>query len=504
MEPLVEISAGKLRGRREPPGVEVFRGIPYAASPTGPRRFRRPVPAEPWGGVLDASRFGPAPMQSVSSIYAGGLPGNRVADVSEDCLTVNVWTPGRSGSRPVMVWVFGGAYLTGGSAIGTYDGARLALEQDVVVVSFNYRMGALGFLLVEGGDSNCGLRDQLAALRWVRDNIAAFGGDPANVTGFGESAGAGSLLHLLACPDAAGLLDRAVLQSPGVDHTLVADQAGAVTRAVMEAAGADRPGRLWDMPPEAVLAAQEAALPGLVATVGSMPLHPVVDGDFLPGKPGTGFAAPGVDLLVSWTAEEMRLYPDPRADEGGRPLLARWLRRLITAGTGADPGESGTARLLDFYAPAGTGADIWAAIQTDCVMRLPARRVALRHAAAVAAAGSGRRTHVAQFDWGAEGGPWRRGAFHAIDLPFTFGTLDRAGWLEFLGAAGPDDRGAGRVARAHMQAWGAFARTGDPGWAGYPDEVLRFDADPAPGPDPLAAAARAWAGLWSDDGPVPA
>ncbi len=502
MEPLVEIATGRVRGRREPPGVQVFRGIPYASAPVGHRRFRRPDPVEPWGGVLDAGKFGSAPMQSVSSIYAGGLPANRVGAVSEDCLTADVWTPGPSGRRPVMVWVFGGAYLTGWSGIETYDGARLAAEQDVVVVSFNYRMGAFGFLAVEGGDPNCGLRDQLAALRWVRWNISAFGGDPDNITVFGESAGAGSVLHLLGSPAAAGAAARAVLQSPGVDHTLTAEQAASVTRAVMDAAGADRAGRLWELPAAAIVAAQEAALPSLMASVGSMPFHPVVDGDFLPSKPGVGFGAPEVDLMVSWTAEEMRLYPNRRADEGGRPVLLKWLRRIISARTGADPGEAEAARLLDFYAPAGSGADIWAAIQTDCVMRLPARRVALSHADAAAAAGSGRRTYVSQFDWGAEGGAWRRGAFHAIDLPFTFGTLDRGGWLEFLGAAGPDDRGARKLADIHMRAWASFARTGDPGWPGFPDAAFRMGHEPATGPDPLAEAARAWDGLWSDDGPV--
>ena len=502
MEPLVEIDAGRVRGRWEPPGVQVFRGIPYASAPIGTRRFRSPHPVEPWPGTLRADRFGPAPMQSVSSIYAGGLPANRVGEVSEDCLTANVWSPGPGAGRPVMVWVFGGAYLTGGSAIETYDGARLAAEQDVVVVSFNYRMGALGFLAVEGGDANCGLRDQLAALRWVRRNISAFGGDPGNVTVFGESAGAGSLLHLLCCPEATGATDRVVLQSPGVEHTLDLEQARTVTRAVMEAAGVDRPGRLWDLPAAAIVAAQEAALPSLLASVGSMPLHPVVDGEFLPAEPGSGFRAPDVDLLISWTAEEMRLYPNARADEGGPPVLLKWLRRMISTRTGVDPGEAEASRLLDFYLPAGTGADMWAAIQTDRVMRLPARRMALAHVAAVAAADSGRRTYVAQFDWGAEGGAWRRGAFHAIDLPFTFGTLGRGGWLEFLGAAGPDDRGARNLADVHMREWAAFARTGEPGWPEFPVAVFRMDEEPAVGPDPLAGAARAWEGLWSDDGPV--
>jgi carboxylesterase type B len=148
--------------------------------------------------------------------------------------------------------------------------------------------------------------------------------------------------------------------------------------------------------------------------------------------------------------------------------------------------------VVEFYSDAGGGPDVWAAVQTDSLMRLPARRVA---------SFPGVRPHVAQFDWGATGGDWRRGAFHAVDLPFSFGTLDRCGWLEFLGAAGADDRGAHRLAEAHMAAWAAFARSGDPGWGRFPGEVMRFDAEPWRGGDPLVEAAAVWDGLWPADGP---
>lgn len=491
-----ELSLGRIRGLRTDSGVEVYRGIPYAAPPIGPLRFRAPAPPAPWPDERDATVGGPSPVQSGSSMFSGTIPGNRVERADEDCLTVDVWTPSaRDGRRrPVLVWICGGAFLTGGSAVETYDGEALAASQDVVVVSVNYRMGALGFLWLDGGDSNCGLRDQMAALRWVARHAAAFGGDPANVTVFGESAGAGSILHFLPAAAREGLVRRAIIQSAGVEHSQTRTDAEMVRQAVMDAAGLRRDAELWDLPWPALLEAQERALPGLMASVGSLPFHPVVDGDVVPAKPGLSWEVPGVDVLFSWTAEEMRLYPDPRADE--RPSLLRRIRGLIEKRTGADPGEAAAGRLADFYADRGTGADVWAAVQTDALMLLPARRVALSHASV-----DGSSTHVASFDWGATGGDWRRGAFHAIDLPFSFGTLDRCGWLEFLGAAGADDRGARRLADLHMAAWGAYARTGDPGWGPFPAEVMHFDSECSVTGDPLIDAAAAWEGLWSADGP---
>ena len=205
--PIAETSTGRVQGRLERPvgggpPVRVFRGIPYAAPPTGKARFRPPEPAAPWAGTLDAGSFGPSSMQVTTGPFSGTIPCNEVTDVSEDCLTLNVWTPdGDVSGLPVLLWIYGGAFLIGGTSIETYDGALLAAEQEIVVVSANYRVGALGFLWLgdHGGElidatANCGLLDQLAAAKWVQANIAAFGGDGANVTVFGESAGAGSLV----------------------------------------------------------------------------------------------------------------------------------------------------------------------------------------------------------------------------------------------------------------------------------------------------------------------
>lgn len=428
-------------------------------------------------------------------MFSGGLPGNFVGPVSEDCLTVDIWAPRDAANRPVLVWICGGAFLTGGSVVETYDGRALAERHGLVVVSVNYRLGAFGFLWPGGGDPNCGLRDQLAALRWVALHIGPFGGDPGNVTVFGESAGAGSILHILPVIARERLARRAILQSAGVEHTQTAADAGRVKAAVMKAAGLTDEADLWRLPAGRLLDAQEQALPELMATVGAMPFHPVVDGDVVAGKPGVSLSAPGLDLLISWTAEEMRLYPDHAADDPAR--LRKRIRALIERRAGTPPDDGVVDHLLWYYGELGTGADIWAGVQTDCLMRLPARRVALS-----ADAGA---VHLAQFDWGATGGEWRRGAFHAIDLPFSFGTLDRAGWLEFLGAAGPDDRRARQVADDHMAAWAAYAATGDPGWPAIgstADAVRRFDVTPEVTDDPLAGAAELWEGIWPADGPA--
>src|SRR6202161_3916436 len=179
----VVTTAGTVRGSRERAGrsartISVFRGVPYAAPPLAALRFKAPHPVEPWSGVRDAVQAAPSPMQSTSSPFSGVIPGNLVGAVSEDCLTVDIWSPANPGDNlPVLVWVYGGAYLTGGSTLVTYDGSTLAADHGVVVVSVNYRLGAMGFLWLGGerAPANRGLGEQLGALQWVRDNVAAFG-----------------------------------------------------------------------------------------------------------------------------------------------------------------------------------------------------------------------------------------------------------------------------------------------------------------------------------------
>ncbi len=220
---LAHTTVGDLRGTVEG-GVAVWRGVPYAQQPDGQRRFAAPAPLLPWTGVRDAVEHGPLPLQS-RSLVAGDRHDPKIRD--EACLTLTVWSADVSGSLPVMVWIPGGAFLTGAGQLQHYNGSRLAANGNVVVVNVTYRVGVFGGFelgdLGEGFDDNLCLRDQLAALAWVRDNIAGFGGDPDRVTVFGESAGATSVLALLASPAADGLFGRAIVQSPALP--LIADRA---------------------------------------------------------------------------------------------------------------------------------------------------------------------------------------------------------------------------------------------------------------------------------------
>ena len=220
-DPIARTSAGEVRGRRED-GLDVFRGIPFAEPPVGGLRFAAPQPAPPWAGVRDAVEFGPPPPQDVGS-FRDRLPPDWDPMAGErsrpgDWLTVNVWTPlaSAASARPVIVWIYGGAYKVGSADSPGYDAQRIARDGDVVVVTFNYRVGIEGFAVIDGAPANRGLLDQVAALEWARDNIAAFGGDPGLVTVAGESAGAGCVAALLAMPRADGLFRRAIVASmPG-------------------------------------------------------------------------------------------------------------------------------------------------------------------------------------------------------------------------------------------------------------------------------------------------
>ncbi len=228
-EPIVKVRSGAVRGRYEQ-GVATFKGIPFAVPPVGRWRFAAPVPPPSWDGVREAKAFSPTPPQGDSSSRV--LPGLDLRPLfgegwrrGEDYLTLNVWTPDPdTQGLPVMVFIYGGAFVAGASSTPLYDGTRFARD-GVVLVSFNYRLGVEGFLPLNGGETNVGLRDQIAALTWVQDNIAAFGGDPNTVTIFGESSGALSVDTLLAVPSATGLFRRAISQSGGAQHTVSIEQA---------------------------------------------------------------------------------------------------------------------------------------------------------------------------------------------------------------------------------------------------------------------------------------
>jgi para-nitrobenzyl esterase len=431
----------------------VARGITYATAP----RFGAPEPVAFDAARTDSTRFGPAAPQALDGPLGEIVPGMNVRDTDEhSCLTLNLWAPeARDGApRPVLVWFHGGSFVIGASSQAVYDGTLLASEQDVVVVSANYRLGAFGFLDARpfGGLANCGVRDAVCALEWVRDNIALFGGDPARVVAFGESAGGGLVLHAISSPEARGLVAGAIVQSGATFATLDTERAAIVRAALLEAAGVTDGAALFDLSADDLVKAQSAAMASLLGTVGMMPFHPMVDGDLLPATPVDALAngvAGEVALVAGTTADEMRLFVDMSGEPPPRDRLVRRAARYLAAD------EVTAGRVVDHYATALSTADtreIWRAIFGDNEMQVPCRAVLDAHAAHGP-------TFTYEFTWQ---GP-DVGSCHGIDIPFVFGNFVE-GWDAFTGL--DDD---GRALSAAMRAaWAEFARGGDPGWPAYP------------------------------------
>ncbi len=485
-EPQARTTAGAVRGRAEG-GLAVFRGIPFAQPPTGPARFAAPQPVTPWDGVRDATAFGTPPPQS--SVF-GPAP----VPASDDWLTLNVWTPAAdpAARRPVLVWIYGGAYKVGSAEIPAYDGSRLAREGDLVLVTFNYRTGMEGFAHLDGAPANRGLLDQVAALTWVRDNIAAFGGDPAEVTVFGQSAGGGSVASLLAMPRAAGLFRRAIAQSvPGLYYSppLAADIAAAIAAELgLRATVAD----LSAVDPVRLVAAGDAVDRklsqyedrwGQVALTDT-PFAPVVDGDVLPVTPWAALAAGAardVPLIVGHTRDEARLGL-VMSGQLGKISEEQAGKRLRVLGPGPDGEQAYRAAFPDASAER-----LYELIQNDWVFRMPTLQLAEAQTAAGGVAYLYELACPAPFNGGI------LGACHGLDGPLVFGNLEGglAGRL-----IGPPPFPAAEERSAQFRtAWTRFAATGDPGWPAYdPRERLTrvFDIPPAVVPYPAETSRRLW------------
>ena len=476
MDGVVTVTGGRVRGLWRDDQWS-FSGVPFARSPEGPLRWRPPQPPLTWEGVRDATSFGPMAPQVVT---AGGLtmPSDPDADDprSEDCLTLNIWTrripenptvvPGAG--RPVMVWIHGGGFTSGSGSVFLYRGDHLVRNGDVVVVTINYRLGALGFLGHRGlGDpdgfiGNWGLHDQVAALAWVRDHIALFGGDAGNVTLFGESAGAFSVAALMSAPAAAGLFRRAIVQSGGV-HVHSVDEAERAADRLAAALGVPACTRetFVSIPFADLLAATEeiAALqpdPGLIP----LPFLPVVDGVFLPEHPlaavGHG-AACGVDLLIGTNRDELTLFAL------GRPELAALDEEGVVGWTANAMPDVPSEELVETYRKVRSsrheGTDPHAlviALGSDGVFRWPS----LQLAAAQAAHGAG--TYVYLFEWECPAFGGVLGSCHALELPFVFGVVHVPAVQMFTGAGS----GVATLSAQMQRAWLAFAESGDPAHGG--------------------------------------
>lgn len=470
--PIARAPFGTVRGV-EKDGVASFRGIPFGASTAGGGRWKRSRPWEPTADELDATAFGPACPQNTGGMEA--LLGGDEAGNSEDCLRLNVFTPASDdGHRPVMVWIHGGAFVSGSGHVAWYNGTSLA-RRDTVVVTINYRLGALGYLNLEGlglGDAfpdtgNLGLLDQIDALRWVRDNITAFGGDPANVTIFGESAGAMSIGTLLGAPEARGLFHKAVLQSGAAEHLRDREQATAVAEQFVEAAGTGADAeRLASLDVAAVLEAQAKVGMDGVAVDLAMPWEPMVDGRHVPERPldqvVRGELA-DVPMMVGTTLEEMRLFQllVPALGQMDDDKLLRWFTRAFGTADAATQAIEVYRLRLGASTPA---PSVWAAGATDAVFRMPAVRLAERQSAHQA------QTFMYLFAYRSPAFGGMLGSSHALEIPFVFDNLDAGGVAMFTGPIEPPLRS---LAKAMADAWAAFAHTGTPaaadlpGWAPY-------------------------------------
>lgn len=421
----------------------------------------------PWTGIREANAFGVSPPQPVDplSVRLGLLAEH---SQGEDCLSLNVFAPDSSevAARPVMVWLHGGAFLTGTAAGPAYDASRLARDGDVVVVTLNYRVGALGFLGL--GEPNLGLQDQVAALRWVADEIASFGGDPENVTVFGESAGAGSIVALLAMPSARGLFGKAIVQSAAPEGILSLEEAAERAAILLAEAGladGDLDG-LRHLDIDTLLSAQSRCQEPGPRHIG-MYFAPTIDGEVLPESPMTAIAsgrAADVRLLIGTTETEMQLF---LLSDAIPDLPDAVLPHVIAGRLPGSPARAleNAEALLELYDPhTFTGKLRFFAIETDASLFIPATVLASGHAAHQP------NTWMYRFDWRS---PMERGALgacHALDVPFALGTIDRVAEFAGSGAA------AERVARSVQGAWVAFARRGNPSceatgeWPAYETE----------------------------------
>lgn len=466
MTVIADTTGGKIAGRVQG-DVVLFAGVPFAAPPVGDGRFRPPRPHEGWSGVRDASRFGKVAVQ-VGDVL--GAIGNAPApDWSEDCLFLNIQTPGLDDRRrPVMVWIHGGAFVNGTGAVPWYDGSAFVRHGNVVIVTINYRLGVLGWLHLGHLDpafassGNVGLLDQVAALRWVRDNIAGFGGDPDNVTVFGESAGAMSIGALLGTSAARGLFAKAIAQSGAAHNVASADQAAAVADAVVEGIGGGGVDALLDAGADELLRVQQvvgrtvtSGGPGRPPTVTGLPFGPVLDGTVLPEHPFDAVragSAASVPLLVGTTRDEWNLFALMADGVPDAQALDRRLGRIVER-----PGEF--AAIYRATRATASHDELFNAIMTDRVFRVPAIRLAEAQAEH-----QPDHTFMYLFEYASRAFDGRLGSCHALEIPFVFDNLGRPG-VDLLTGVDPPQS----LADVMHAAWLAFASRGRPGHEGLPD-----------------------------------
>jgi para-nitrobenzyl esterase len=464
---------GALDGALDGRTLHRFLGIPYAESPAGPRRFLPPVPVRPWDGTRDCTVPGAMAPQNPDPFLP---PSDGFAERwdEDSCLNLNVWTPGTGGARPVMVWVHGGAYLTGSNNGGLHDGGRLAAALDVVVVAVNYRLGALGFLHLPellGPDyadsSSSALLDILEALRWVRRSIAAFGGDPRNVTLFGESAGAAAVGTLLGMPVSEGLFRRAIMQSGTAERVRPPEETRKITEEFLGHCGLDAfsAAELLTLPVDCLLKAQEAlskAAGGSTFGV-ALPFQPATGTPAIPEPPLAALRQglnSGVDLLAGTNLNEGSFAVELRpASPSDPPDLADRVELMMAERSGDPAGERAryAEALAETLGTAPTGKQLLEAYLSDAQYRQPTTRLL------DARSGSTGRNFSYLFTWKSPAMGGKLGSCHALEIPFVFRQLDSAEAAYLTRGKAPAN-----LAEWMSAAWAAFAGSGVPVAAGLP------------------------------------
>ena len=459
--PIVATKSGKIAGSFEN-DLYIFKGIPYAAPPVGDLRWLPPQPVKKWDGVREAKKFGPIAPQTVMPI---GPFGQEPQPQSEDCLFLNVWTPGLDKEKwPVMVWIHGGAFTLGSGSDVMYDSGILPKRGNIVMVTINYRLGMLGFLRlkdVTGGKipatGNEGLIDQVAALQWVKDNIAAFGGDPGNITVFGESAGGMSIANLMAMPSAKGLFHKGILESCSGDFAISLEDANANAKLLLETAGfkGNNVKSLQTLTPSQLLEIEKKMIAGRLGKGKNFEVTvsaPVIDKEIIPDD-STKLARQGyskdIITLIGSNLNEWKLFTvmEPGFDK----IDEEWVLNRLSVGMSESDAKDLVAAYRQALAKRGEPArfsDIYTAIFGDFMCRMPDLALIEAQQANQQAA------YNYLFTWQspAMGGVF--GACHGLEIGFVFGTCD-----EMFCGTGPE---ADKLAKCMQDAWLAFAHTGDP------------------------------------------
>lgn len=466
MNKIVETELGKIEGYSEK-GIDIFKGIPYAEPPIGEFRFAPPREKESWEGVLDATQYGPRAIQGYTQLE-NFFPLKGI-DSEADCLTLNIWTPScDSEKRPVMMWIHGGAYIFGTGSNPIYDGSILAKRGNIVIVTINYRLGAFGFLSLPGAAPNAGILDQVEALKWINKNIEDFGGDPSNVTIFGESAGGGSVCALLAMPSTKGLVHHAISQSGAL---VTAKPNKKMPGLLMQELGIENGdiNSLRRVSAEKLIEAQNAILARAAkeSTFGALAFRPSVDGDSLPVpplEPLLNGAGKDVDLLLGCNQHETTIffYFQYQSNKVEIEKLRKEISRFFT-GVGVNDERASnyvkTYENIRNISFSEEPLEILNVIVTDLAFRIPGIRFAETHST------QNRNTYMYLFTWPSPAFKGVLGSCHMVELPFVFGNLDVPRAAFFFGS-GP---AAETLSQRMMDSWIAFAHTGNPNCESIPE-----------------------------------